>query len=126
MMLIALIIAGVVFYEVFIGLRTVAHIQSMSAAGRSSLAVIQDKDLDDDAKAVAMRRASGAMFSATGLMVVKTVLAVLASGVVLWLAAFLIPAWTFEDLLAYSVSWIGLGSVIIALIIYGKMRHGRG
>lgn len=126
MMLIALTLAGIAFYEVFVGAGTVAHVRGMSEAGKSSMAVIKDPDMDDDAKAVAMRRASGAMFKTTGLMLVKTLVALAAAGVVLWLAALVIPAWTFDGLVAYSLSWVGLGGVIVALIIYGKLRHGRG
>lgn len=126
MMLIALILAGIAFYEVFVGTGTVAHVRAMSDAGSSSLAVMKNPDMDDDEKAVAMRRASGAMFAATGLMLGKTLLALAAAGALLWIAALIVPAWSFDGLVAFSLSWIGLGGVIVALLIYGKLRHGRG
>lgn len=126
MMLIALILAGIAFYEVFVGTGTVAHVKAMSEAGSSSLAVMKNPDMDDDQKAVAMRKASGAMFAATGLMLAKTLLALAAAGVLLWIAALVVPAWSFDGLVAYSLSWVGLAGVIVALLIYGKLRHGRG
>jgi hypothetical protein len=126
MMILALILAGVAFYEVFVGIDAVRHLQGMSEAGRSSLAVMRDPQMNDDEKAAAMRRASGAMFSNTALMLAKTLLAVAAAGVVLWLAALLVPAWTLEALLVYGLTWIGIAGVIVALLLYGKLRHGRG
>ena len=106
-MMLALILAGIAFYEVFVGIGTVRHLQGMSEAGRSSLAVMRDAEMDDDEKAVAMRRASGAMFSDTALMLVKTLLAVAAAARLSGPVAPAVAAWTLEALLIYSLSWIG-------------------
>lgn len=126
MMLLALILAGIAFYETFVALGAVRHIAEMSAAGARSVAVVRDTAMDDDEKGRAMRQASGAIFLGTGLMLAKTLLAVAAAGVVLWALALVVPSWTLEGLLAYSVSLVGLIGVIVALVVYGKLRHGRG
>jgi hypothetical protein len=129
LMLAALIAAGVAFYEVFVAAGALAHVRGMSAAGKDSLAVMKSTKMDDDEKSAAMLRASGAVFRHTGLIVVKTVAAAAAAGAVLFVAAMAfggVLGWTFEGLVAFSLTWVGLIGVIVALTIYGKLRHGRG
>lgn len=128
-MLLPLILAGIAFYEVFFGLRVLSHIRGMSAAGSESLAVVRSEEMSDDDKSKAMLRMSGRVFRETGLALIKTLLAAAAAAAVLWLVSLILgPAlgWSFDALLRFSVSLIGLIGVIVVLVIYGKLRsHGR-
>lgn len=124
-MLVPLILAGIAFYEVFFGLRVLAHIRAMSAAGSDSLAVVRSDTMSDDDKSKAMLRNSGIVFRETGLALVKTLLAAGAAALVLWLIALVlgpVMGLSFTALVRFSVSLIGLVGVILALLIYGKLR----
>lgn len=122
-MLVAILVAAVAFYEVFMGLKTLTHLAAMSATSKSSMTVAQSTTMSDEEKAAAMRRASMAMFGATFQMIGKLAAAIAAAGAVLYVASLI--KWPLSDLLAYSVEPIPLVATVFALFVYGKLRHGR-
>ncbi|MEZ5896982.1 MAG: hypothetical protein R3C51_11350 [Parvularculaceae bacterium] len=123
MMLLAIFLAGIVFYEVFVGLRTLTHIQAMMETSQASLAVVQSSTMSDEDKAAAMQSASLKMFGGVFMMVAKLFAAGAATAAVLY--AISLVRWSFNDLLAYSIKPIPLVAVVVFLIVYGKIRHGR-
>lgn len=122
-MLIAVIVAGLIFYEAFVALKSLANVQAMQETVRGSLAVVQSTSMSDDEKAAAMQKSSVAMIGSVGVIFAKILVAVAASAVFLYLVSLV--AWPFNDLVEYSIRPLPLLAVIVILSVYGMVRHGR-
>ncbi len=123
MMLLAVLLAGVAFYEAFVGLRTLRHIKDMTATTSASLGIVKSTTMSDEEKAGSMQASSLRMLSALFAMLWKILAATAAAALVLYVASFALGS--FEDLLAYSIRPLPLVAVIVFLVVYGKLRHGR-
>lgn len=122
-MLIAVIVAGLIFYEAFVALKSLANVRAMQETVRGSLAVVQSTSMSDDEKAAAMQKSSVAMIGSVGVIFAKILVAVAASALFLYLVSLV--AWPFNELVEYSIRPLPLLAVIVILSIYGMVRHGR-
>lgn len=122
-MIVVILLAGVVFYEAFFALRTLADVDTMQTTMLDSLSVVRSKTMSDEEKAAAMQRSSLAMAGAVGAVTGKILAAVAASA--LFLFAVSLFAWSFRSLVEYSVKPLPLIAVISTILIYGMIRHGR-
>ncbi|OFX04623.1 MAG: hypothetical protein A3E78_05205 [Alphaproteobacteria bacterium RIFCSPHIGHO2_12_FULL_63_12] len=122
-MLIAVIVAGLIFYEAFVALKSLANVRAMQETVRGSLAVVQSTSMSDDEKAAAMQQSSVAMIGSVGVIFAKILVAVAASALFLYLVSLV--AWPFNELVEYSIRPLPLLAVIVILSIYGMVRHGR-
>lgn len=122
-MLIAVLLAGLVFYEAFVALKSLANVQAMQETVRGSLAVVQSTTMSDEDKARAMQKSSGAMIGSVGIIFGKIVLAVAASAIFLYAVSLL--TWPFHEIVEYSIKPLPLLAVIVILTVYGMVRHGR-
>ena len=123
MMLLVVLIAGVVFYEAFFALKTLANVGAMQETMRHSFAVVQSTTMSDEEKAAAMQKSSGAMFGSVALTAGKIFAAVAASAAFLYVVSLF--AWPFGEIIDYSVRPLPLAATIGFLILYGFLRHGR-
>lgn len=123
MMLLAVILAGVAFYEVFVRLQTMRQAQRIVATAAEAQRVVQSTILQDEEKAVQMQRGAAIMFSSAAVIAAKMALASLAAVAVLWLASLKVAP--FAKLVSYSFSPLVLGATVVALSLYGWLRHGR-
>lgn len=123
MMLLAVLLAGIVFYEAFFALRTLENVGAMQETMRQSFAVVQSTTMSDEEKAAAMQKSSGAMFGSVALTTGKILAAVAASAAFLYLVSLF--AWPFGEIVAYSIRPLPLAATIGVLIVYGFVRHGR-
>ncbi|HNR77820.1 MAG TPA: hypothetical protein PKM48_11865 [Parvularculaceae bacterium] len=122
-MLAAILIAGAAFYEVFVALKTLSDVRKMRATMDRALGVVQSKTMSDEEKATAMRKSSASMFGSIGLTVMKVATAVAAAAATLYVVSLF--AWSFDDLIEYSVKPLPLIATIIGVTLYGMIRHGR-
>lgn len=122
-MLIAVIVAGLIFYEAFVALKSLANVRAMQETVRGSLAVVQSTSMSDDEKAAAMQKSSVAMIGSVGVIFAKIFVAVAASALFLYLVSLV--AWPFNELVEYSIRPLPLLAVIVILSVYGMVRHGR-
>lgn len=122
-MIVVILLAGVVFYEAFFALRTLADVDTMQTTMLDSLSVVRSKTMSDEEKAAAMQRSSLAMAGVVGAVTGKILAAVAASA--LFLFAVSLFAWSFRSLVEYSVKPLPLIAVISTILIYGMIRHGR-
>lgn len=122
-MIVVILLAGVVFYEAFFALRTLADVDTMQTTMLDSLSVVRSTTMSDEEKAAAMQRSSLAMAGAVGAVTGKILAAVAASA--LFLFAVSLFAWSFRSLVEYSVKPLPLIAVISTILIYGMIRHGR-
>ncbi len=122
-MIVVILLAGVVFYEAFFALRTLADVDTMQTTMLDSLGVVRSTTMSDEEKAAAMQRSSLAMAGAVGAVTGKILAAVAASA--LFLFAVSLFAWSFRSLVEYSVKPLPLIAVISTILIYGMFRHGR-
>lgn len=122
-MIVVILLAGVVFYEAFFALRTLADVDTMQTTMLDSLSVVRSTTMSDEEKAAAMQRSSLAMAGVVGAVTGKILAAVAASA--LFLFAVSLFAWSFRSLVEYSVKPLPLIAVISTILIYGMIRHGR-
>jgi len=122
-MIVVILLAGVVFYEAFFALRTLADVDTMQTTMLDSLGVVRSTTMSDEEKAAAMQRSSLAMAGAVGAVTGKILAAVAASA--LFLFAVSLFAWSFRSLVEYSIKPLPLIAVISTILIYGMIRHGR-
>ncbi len=122
-MLIAILLAGLVFYEAFVALKALSNVQAMQKTMAASLAVVQSKSMSDEDKATAMQQSSVAMISAVAMTLAKIALAVIATVAFLFVVSLV--AWPLDEMLEYSVRPAPLVATIVVLTIYGMIRHGR-
>lgn len=122
-MLVAVLFAGLVFYEAFVALKTLSNVQTMQQTLRGSLAVVQSATMSDEDKAAAMQKSSIATIGAVAVIFGKILLAVAASAVFLYAVSLF--AWPFGDIVEYSIRPLPLLATIAAVTVYGMVRHGR-
>lgn len=122
-MIVVILLAGIVFYEAFFALKTLANVDAMQATMRGSLSVVQSATMSDEEKAEAMQKSSIAMIGSVAVIAGKISLAVIVTAGFLLLVS--IFQWSFVDLVEYSVKPIPLLSTIGVLVVYGMVRHGR-
>ncbi|MEK7265907.1 MAG: hypothetical protein AAB227_07385 [Pseudomonadota bacterium] len=122
-MLIAVLLAGLVFYEAFVALKSLANVQAMQETVRGSFAVVQSTTMSDEDKAAAMQKSSVAMMGAVGVIFGKILIAVAASAAFLYAVSLF--TWPFHEIVEYSVKPLPLLAVIVILSVYGMVRHGR-
>lgn len=122
-MLIAILLAGLVFYEAFVALKALSNVQAMQKTMAASLAVVQSKSMSDEDKATAMQQSSVAMMSAVAMTLAKIALAVIATLAFLFVVS--IVAWPLDEMLGYSIRPAPLVATIVVLTVYGIIRHGR-
>ena len=118
-----ILLAGIAFYEAFIALQATSDALKMRETLTHAFAIVQSTTMTDEEKAVAMQRSSVAMISSVGLTVAKIAASVAAALLVLFIASRF--AWTYDDLLAYSLKPIPLIAVVGGVMFYGMVRHGR-
>ena len=123
MMLAALLIAGVVFYETFFALKSHRDAAAMQETVSAAFAVTQSTTMSDDEKAVAMRKSSVRMMGSVGLVIAKIAAACLAAAALLYLVSLF--AWPFESLVSYSLRPLPLIATVSFVCLYGMVRHGR-
>lgn len=123
MMLLAVLLAGIVFYEAFFALKTLANVAAMQETMRQSFAVVQSTTMSDEEKASAMQKSSGAMLGSVALTVGKIFAAVAASAAFLYVVSMF--AWPFDEIVEYSIRPLPLAATVGVLILYGYLRHGR-
>lgn len=122
-MLIAVLVAGLVFYEAFVALKSLANVEAMRETVRGSFAVVQSTTMSDEDKATAMRKSSAAMIGSVAVIFGKILIAVAASAIFLLLVSLV--AWPFGEIVEYSVKPLPLAAVVVVLSVYGMVRHGR-
>ncbi len=122
-MLIAVLAAGLIFYEAFVALKSLANVQAMQETVRGSLTVVQSTTMSDEDKASAMQKSSVAMIGSVAIIFGKILVAVAASAIFLY--AISLFTWPFGDIIDYSVKPLPLLAVIVILTVYGMVRHGR-
>jgi hypothetical protein len=122
-MLVAVLLAGLVFYEAFVALKSLANVQAMQETVRGSFAVVQSTTMSDEDKAAAMQKSSIAMIGAVAVIAAKILAAVTASAIFLY--AISLFTWPFGDIVEYSIKPLPLLATIVALTVYGMVRHGR-
>ena len=122
-MLIAVLLAGVVFYEAFVAFKSLANVQAMQDTVRGSMAVVQSTTMSDEDKATAMQKSSVAMIGSVAIIFAKILGAVAASAIFLY--AISLFTWPFGEIVEYSVRPLPLLAVIVVLTVYGMVRHGR-
>lgn len=122
-MLLAIVAAGVVFYEAFAALKALSNVAAMRATMSGSLAVVRSTTMTDEDKAAAMQRSSLEMAMAVGMTVAKIFAALAVSTLFLYFVSLFF--WPFGDLIDYAVRPLPLALTIVAIIIYGMLRHGR-
>lgn len=123
MMLTVVLAAGLVFYEVFVALKTMSDVARMQATMRESMTIVQSTTMPDEEKAVAMQRGSLRLIGAVAMTVGKIFGAVIAGGVVIYLASLF--TWPFDEIVRYSVKPLPLIATIGFIAAYGMLRHGR-
>lgn len=121
--LLVLIVAGLAFYEAFVGLRIMADVTRMSAISARSADVVRSTTMDDDAKGLAMRQASAGLFAAVGLATVKMAIALTAAALVVLAASRI--AWPLSTLTQTAMTPAAIVIVTLAVAAYGYVRHGR-
>lgn len=122
-MLVVVILAGIVFYEIFVASKAVVDAKAMQATTTEAFAVTQSATLSDDEKGAAMRRSSVRMMSSVALIAGKIAIAVAAAGAFVFIASLV--TWPFERLIAYSIQPLPLIATCVAVALYGMVRHGR-
>ena len=122
-MLIAVLLAAIVFYEAFAALKALSNVAAMQETMRASLSVVKSTTMTDEEKAVAMQKSSGAMIGSVAIVFGKILASVTASAAFLY--AVSLVAWPFDELVAYSIKPLPLLAVVGVLAIYGMVRHGR-
>ncbi len=122
-MLVAVLAAGLVFYEAFVALKSLANVQAMQETVRGSLAVVQSTTMSDEDKATAMQKSSVAMIGAVAVIAAKILAAVVASAIFLY--AISLFTWPFGEIVEYSIKPLPLLATIAVLTVYGMVRHGR-
>jgi len=122
-MLIAILLAGLIFYEAFAALNSLANVGAMRATVKNSLAVVQSTTLSDEEKAAALQKSSGAMITSVAIITAKIAAAVAASAIFLY--AVSLVAWPFGEIVEFSVRPLPLLATIVVVTGYGMLRHGR-
>ncbi len=122
-MLIAILLAGLIFYEAFAALNSLANVGAMQATVKNSLAVVQSTTLSDEEKAAALQKSSGAMITSVAIITAKIAAAVAASAIFLY--AVSLVAWPFGEIVEFSVRPLPLLATIVVVTGYGMLRHGR-
>lgn len=122
-MLIAILLAGVVFYESFVALKTLANVRSIQSTLSGSFAVVRSASMSDEEKAATLQRSSATMMGSVAMTAAKIVVAAAASAALLLLISFF--AWPLHALIAYSVTPGALIAALAFLTLYGFLRHGR-
>jgi hypothetical protein len=122
-MIIAVLLAGLVFYEAFVALKAISNVQTMQKTMAASLLVVQSKSMSDEDKATAMQRSSIAMISAVAITLAKISLAGIAT--LTFLLVVSLVAWPLDEMLEYSIRPAPLVATIVVLTVYGIIRHGR-
>ena len=122
-MLIAILLAGLIFYEAFAALNSLANVGAMQATVKNSLAVVQSTPLSDEEKAAALQKSSGAMITSVAIITAKIAAAVAASAIFLY--AVSLVAWPFGEIVEFSVRPLPLLATIVVVTGYGMLRHGR-
>lgn len=122
-MLVAVLAAGLVFYEAFVALKSLANVQAMQETVRGSFAVVQSTTMSDEDKATAMQKSSVAMIGAVAIIAAKILAAVAASAIFLFAISFF--TWPFGEIVEYSIKPLPLLATIAVLTVYGMVRHGR-
>lgn len=122
-MIVVILLAGIVFYEAFFALKTLANVAAMQATMRGSLSVVQSATMSDEEKAEAMQKSSVAMIGSVAVVAGKISLAVIVTAGFLFLVSLF--QWSFADLIEYSMKPVPLLSTIGVLVVYGMVRHGR-
>lgn len=122
-MLVAVLAAGLVFYEAFVALKSLANVQAMQETVRGSFAVVQSTTMSDEDKATAMQKSSVAMIGSVAIIAAKILAAVAASAIFLF--AISLFTWPFGEIVDYSIKPLPLFATIVALTVYGMVRHGR-
>ncbi len=122
-MLVAVLLAGLIFYEAFVALKSLANVQAMQATVKSSLAVVQSASMSDEDKAAALQKSSGAMMAAVAITTAKISAAVAASAIFLYVVSLF--AWPFGEIIEYSIRPLPLLATIGGVTVYGMIRHGR-
>lgn len=122
-MLVAVLAAGLVFYEAFIALKSLANVQAMQETVRGSFAVVQSTTMSDEDKATAMQKSSIAMIGSAAIIAAKILAAVAASAVFLYAVSLF--TWPFGEIVEYSIRPLPLLATIAVLTVYGVFRHGR-
>jgi hypothetical protein len=122
-MIIAVLLAGLVFYEAFVALKAISNVQTMQKTMAASLLIVQSKSMSDEDKATAMQRSSIAMISAVAITLTKISLAGIAT--LTFLLVVSLVAWPLDEMLEYSISPAPLVATIVVLTVYGIIRHGR-
>ena len=122
-MLIAILAAGIVFYEAFVALKALSNVAAMNRTVAASFAVVQSTTMSDEDKAAAMQKSGAAMFGAVGLTAAKIAAAAVAAFAFLYVVSLV--TWPFEEILDYSLRPLPLLATIAVLTVYGFLRHGR-
>lgn len=122
-MLIAILLAGLIFYEAFAALNSLTNVGAMQATVKNSLAVVQSTTLSDEEKAAALQKSSGAMITSVAIITAKIAAAVAASAIFLY--AVSLVAWPFGEIVEFSVRPLPLLATIVVVTGYGMLRHGR-
>lgn len=122
-MIIAILLAGLVFYEAFVALKALSNVHAMQKTMAESLSVVQSTTMSDEDKATAMQKSSVVMISAVAMTLVKIAGAVIAS--VVFLFAVSLVAWPLKEMIEYSIRPAPLAATIVVLTVYGVIRHGR-
>lgn len=122
-MLVAVLAAGLVFYEAFVALKSLANVQAMQETVRGSFAVVQSTTMSDEDKATAMQKSSVAMIGSAAIIAAKILAAVAASAIFLYAISFF--TWPFGEIVEYSIRPFPLLATIAVLTVYGVIRHGR-
>jgi len=122
-MIVVILLAGIVFYEAFFALKTLANVAAMQATMRGSLSVVQSATMSDEEKAEAMQKSSIAMIGSVAVVAGKISLAVIVTAGFLFLVSLF--QWSVADLIEYSMKPVPLLSTIGVLVVYGMVRHGR-
>ena len=121
----ALLAFGVVFVELFLGLRLLNEVGSIFRLSKEASGVLTSKELSDDEKEVRIRGASLNIFKATAMFIVK--FAVIAAALAaLYFALIQVLPERRAELDEGLTSWFGIVFVTVAMLIYVRIRNVAG
>ncbi len=122
--LVLVLVVSVAFYELFVALRLNDDVKAIMVAAPAAAQTVGSKTLTDRQKERAMRQMSVAVFKSTGLFLVKLALILCVATGILFVGSLVLPG-SFAEILAFSVSWLALGVVLVFILAYGWLRNGR-
>lgn len=117
-----LLVSCVVFIELFLLLGIADQAYAIVTGSREAMGVLASRELDDEAKEAAVRRASLEMFKATGLLVLKFGVIVIALWALFAAVVALSPGLE-QPILRSFVSPLAIVGLTVAAAAYAWARH---